>query len=216
MKKDSCLAIVKEILFPLLMALPFLINAQNHFVKYSTSNSPLMGNNKTLFKKKSIPDNLWGIDFSVISTSVHYARRIGDELYIGAESGIFPERFNWVIAGGKKTTQENTIWSKDRSEAEYNDLGQWFFFQGFIRWKPKIQWIEAEGGFKWSVVDLSWYELDGLWVPSFFSAYLKPTFGLRRIKIGFRLEAGFVPVYDNGQKKEFVSIVSPLVRFNFK
>lgn len=195
------------ILFLLLLTLPFLANAQNHFVKYSTSNSPFIGNNNTLLRKTSFPDNLWGIDFSMISTSVHYARRIGNEWYIGAESGILPERFDWVIAGGKKTTQENTIWSKDRKEAEYNDWKQWLFFQGFIRWKPKIQWIETEGGFKWSVVDLSWYDLDGLWIPSFLSVYLKPTFGLNRIKIGFRLEAGFVPVWDYGHKKEFVSIV---------
>lgn len=216
MKKDSWYFKIKEILFVFFIALSFLTNAQNHFANYLTSSLPQIDNSNSLLGKTSIPVNLWGMDFSMLSSSVHYARKIGSDWYVGAEIGILPEKFDWVIAGGKRTTQENTIWSKDRKEAQYNDLEQIFFIQGFVRWKPNIQWIEAEGGIKWSVVSLDYYYLDGLWIPSFFSTYIKPTFGLRRIKVGFRLEAGFVPVYDYGHKKEFVSIFSPLVRFNFK
>lgn len=211
MNKYSCWFKVKEFLFLLVVGLPFVANSQA-YLKYSS----FVGNNNMLLKQRFIPDNLWGIDFSIISTSVHYARRIGNEWYIGAESGILPERFDWVIAGGKKTSQENTIWSKASREAEYNDLKQLAFCQLFIRWKPKIQWIEIEGGFKWAVVDLSWKYLDGLWVTRFLGTYLKPTIGLKRIKLGFRLEVGYVPVYDYGHKNEFVSIISPLVRFNFR
>lgn len=206
---------MKTIFIALLIVIPIMANGQSMLTNYAVSNTPLMYNNNPLLKKKKpIPDNLWGIDFSIIGISCHYARRIIDGLYVGGENGYLPDQFNWVLAGGRLTSQENTIWSKDKREAEYNDLKQLLFFHLFLRWKPDIQWFELEGGFRWALFDHSEYELDGLSIVDFYGAYIKPTFGLRKIKIGFRLDAGNMRLYVH--TREFMSIISPLIRYNFQ
>ena len=216
MNKNLLHISIKNILSLLFIALPFLLNAQTNLHNYSAFNSSLIGINQIGLIKKPIPDNLWGIDFSMYGTSVHYARRIGKGIYVGSEIGLLPDSYDWVIAGGKKTSQENTIWSTNKNEVEYNDIQQMIFIHLFTRWKPKFQWMEVEGGFRWALNSLSYYHLDGLWYDRFVGAYVKPTFGVRRIKVGFRLEAGIIGVGTGQNRNEFISIISPVVRFNFK
>ncbi len=215
MHKDTILFNVKYILSIVLIALPFLINAQVILVKHAPANTLLFDNKNLKLIRKPIPDNLWAIDFSGLGTSVHYARKVGKGIFLGSEVGLLPDMYDWVLAGGEKTSQENTIWSQDKSEAKYNDLNQLLFFHLFTRWKPKLQWLEIEGGYRWALYDIHYYPLDGLWWDRFLGAYVKPTFGVRRVKVGFRLEAGVIRVYDYGRKNEFVSIISPVIRYNF-
>ncbi len=208
---------MKRLLILAFIAFSFIANAQENIAQYVALNMPSKAeNNAIIIEEEPIPDNLWGIDFSGIGTSGHYAGRITDGLYLGGEFGLLPSRFDWVIAGGKKTSQENTIWSKDKSEARVNDINQLIFLHFFARWKPYFQWIETEGGFRWAIFNRSGYDIDYITFDRFLGAYLKPTIGLRRIKIGFRLEAGYIRLDYHGNNHEFVSIISPLVRFNFR
>lgn len=154
-------------------------------------------------------DNLMGIDFQALGTSFHYAGLVNNGLYFGVEAGLLPDKLDWVLLADRNYTQENTIWSKDRYAERVNDIDQLLFAHAFTRWKPKFGWLEVDIGLRYAIFDRSGYDIDSIYFTRFFGAYIKPLLGLRKVKIGARLDAGVM-------EGEFLMITSPLVRINFK
>ncbi len=169
----------------------------------------------SLEAEKEIGDNLLGIDFEAWATSVHYARWIRDELFLGGEIGFLPSKFDRVVLAGKNFTERNTIWSGDRSEVDMHNLYQLLFFHFFVRWKPELKWIEIDGGLRLGSYVRSVPHEDSIGAPTFFGLYIKPAIGFKKFKIGMRLDFGGMSEKQS-RSHEFVIISSPFIRFNFK
>ncbi len=164
-------------------------------------------------KKKS--ENLLGIDFHFFGTSFHYAGRIADEFYLGGEIGLLPDKLDWVLLAGKHFTEENTIWSDDRSEERFNQFGQIFFIHLFGRWKSEGKWFELDAGLRRARYIYSVPHEDRIDSSVFNGGYIKPSIGYKRFKIGTRLDLGGMSL-DYGDVNEFVIMCTPYVRINFR
>jgi len=157
--------------------------------------------------------NLLGIDFHYWGTSFHYAGKIEKTLFLGFEVGLLPEMFDWVILAGKHFTEENTIWSNNRNEANLHKLRQFLFGHILVRWKPSISWFEIDGGFRIAAYVRNVPYEDDIGIPAFYGIYLKPAIGFNKFKIGIRLGVGGMFESQN-EVKEFVAISSPYLRIN--
>lgn len=157
-----------------------------------------------------------GIDFQFLGTSVHFVGNVlGETLFVGAGIGLLPNRLEWVLLADRYLTEENTIWSGNRREAQVNDIDQLVFAHLFLRWKPACNWFEVDGGIRWAVFSRSGYEVDDLGLTRFRGAFLQPLFGLHRLKAGFRCDAGRMRGSYYGPEKEFVVIATPAIRYTF-
>lgn len=166
--------------------------------------------------QKESPENLMGIDFHCWGTSFHYAVKVKKFPLLGFEIGAFPDKFDWVLVAGKYITQENTPWSQDKSWVHINNINQILFLHFFTRWKPEFEWFELDGGLRWAGYSRSGYYhtgegIDDIGWTRFIGCYLKPSIGIKRLKVGTRLEIGYMDRHIN----EFVLMVSPFFRFNF-
>jgi len=166
-------------------------------------------------RRKEKPENLWGIDFHLISISGHYARRFANGFYIGLELGILPEYY-WMILAEEHFTKENTIWSSNREYEHFNNCGQLYFGHLFLRWRPNEIPLELDGGFRaakyWRNVLFN--EDDWGWT-NFYGAYVKPMFRVWKFSIGARLVVGNMNSHSFKPSPEFVIIATPVLRFNF-
>ncbi len=166
-------------------------------------------------KRGKKPENLWAIDFYLISISGHYARKIGKELYIGLEAGILPG-YNWIILAGKHFTKENTLWSSNREYENLNKFSQLFFGHLFIRWRPDELPLEMDGGFRAANYSREVLFVDYNGFSNFYGAFVKPMIRIRKFSIGGRLDIGNMYGDNFKPSPEFVIIASPVLRFNFK
>jgi len=73
---------------------------------------------------------------------------------------LLPDEFDWVLAAGRYTTQENTPWSRGRSGASVNGIGQLISCHIFTRWKPKAGWLELDTDHRWARYSRSGYDID--------------------------------------------------------
>jgi hypothetical protein len=165
---------------------------------------------------KKSPEKLMGIDFHCWGTSFHYAVKVKKFPFLGFEIGAFPDKFDWVLVAGKYITQENTPWSQDKSWVHINNINQIIFLHFFTRWKPESEWFELDGGLRWAGYSRSGYYhtgegIDDIGWTRLLGCYLKPSIGVKRLKVGTRLEIGYMDRHIN----EFVLMVSPFFRFNF-
>ncbi len=161
------------------------------------------------------PENLWSIDFYFISISGHYARKISKELYIGLEAGILPA-YNWIVLAGKHFTKENTIWSSNRKYEDLNNFNQLFFGHLVVRWRPNSLLLEIDGGFRASRYLREVLFVDHIGFSNFYGAFVKPMFRIYKFSIGGRLDMGYMYGDNFKPSPEFVVVVSPVLRFNFK
>jgi hypothetical protein len=167
-------------------------------------------------QSQEVEPNLWGIDFHLWGTSIHYAGSIGESFYIGGEVGLLPNKFDWVLLAGKYISEENTIWSRDESEAHVNEIDQLVFGHVFTRWKPKFKWIEVEAGFRWSVYSRSGYDVDDLGLTRFLGIYSKQMVGFNKVKVGTQFSLGKMKGDYSPPDRETVVITSLLIRYNFQ
>ncbi len=189
------------------------ITISQESIKDSTSLEP--GIKPNIYKEGKGEKNRWGIDFHFFGTSVHYAGRITDRFFLGGEIGLLPDILDWVLLAGKNFTKENTIWSDDRSEENFNQFGQIFFIHLFGRWAPKNKWVEFDAGLRRARFIYSVPHEDRIDSSVFNGGYIKPSIGHKRFKIGARLDFGSMSL-DYGDVNEFVVMCTPFVRINFK
>ena len=162
---------------------------------------------------KKSPEKLMGIDFHYWGTSFLYTGKIRENLFFGFEVGLLPDKFEWVILAGEHFTEENTIWSNDRSDANLHKLRQFLFGHVLVRWQPSIGWFEIDGGFRVAAYVRNIPYEDDKGIPAFYGVYLKPAIGFYKFKIGIRLGVGGMFESQN-EVKEFVAISSPYLRIN--
>jgi hypothetical protein len=160
-------------------------------------------------------NNFWGIDFHLFGTSLHYARSIAVNFFLGGELGLLPDKLDWVLLAGKHFTEENTIWSNDRSEEKLNQFGQIFFIHLFGRWKSECKWFEFDVGLRRARYIYSVPHEDRIDSSVFNGGYIKPSIGYKKFKIGTRLDFGDMSL-DYGDVNEFVIMFTPYVRINFR
>jgi len=166
-------------------------------------------------RQEKNPDNLWGIDFYLISISGHYARKFANEFYIGMEAVLLPG-YNWIILAGEHFTKENTLWSSNREHENFNDCDQLIFGHIFIRWRSDEIPLETEGGLRVAKYTRNvLYEDDFGWT-NFYGAYMKPMLRIKKFGVGVRLDFGNMNSYSFKPSPEFVIIATPVLRFNFK
>lgn len=207
---------MKRINFLILLFL-FLLDS-SLFAQTETKINEFGTNEGTMIETQKIKnERQLGIDFHCWGTSFHYVVKVKKSPLLGFEIGAFPNKFDWVLVAGRYITQENTPWSHDRSWVHVNNLNQLVFLHFFTRWKPKSEWFELDGGLRWAGYSRSGYYHSGTGIDDvgwtrFLGGYLKPSVGTKRIKLGARLEIGFMDKNIN----EFVIMVSPYFRFNFK
>lgn len=162
-----------------------------------------------------VKDNLWGIDFHCLGTSVHYAHKIKGDLFLGAEIGILPDIFSRILLAGDNFTQDNTIWTDDKDGVSITDPAQLAFTHVFGRWKPKNEWFEMDIGLRRARFISSIPYEDFFGSPVFNGGYIKPSFGFNKFKIGIRLDFGNMSEKSVGAD-EFVIASSPFIRINFR
>lgn len=167
-------------------------------------------------KRGKGPDNLYGFDFFLYSISGHYARKFTKGFYIGLEAGILPS-YNWIILADEHFTRENTIWSKNRDYDYFNNSSQLYFGHLFIRWRPDKLPLEIDTGFRAAKYTRSvLYVEDDYGFTNFYGAFVKPMVRIWKFSIGGRLDMGNMYGDSFKPSPEFVMIVSPVLRFNFK
>ncbi len=186
------------------------LNAQNDL-----DNDVLLGKhiNPKFDEIKRKRNNPIGVDFHLLGTSFHYAKKIKGNIFFGVEAGLLPDLFDWVILADRYISEENTIFSEDKSEAGSNSFDQLLFAHVFIRIKPENEYFEMDAGLRAAVYSRSGDDLD---LTNFYGGYIKPLIGKKRFKVGVRFEIGIVRGNYHGPFNEFVIIASPLVRFNFR